>query len=58
MSGDPIRHVRPGVGPGTLLEITPEDVGWRFLSFRVLASPRALGPSTHRDNDIDRRDTR
>ncbi len=37
MSGDPIRHVRPGIGPGTLLEITPEDVGWRYLSFRVLA---------------------
>ncbi|MBF6605012.1 MAG: 5-deoxy-glucuronate isomerase [Chloroflexi bacterium] len=31
------RHVRPVSGPGTLLEITPTSVGWRYLSFRVLS---------------------
>jgi 5-deoxy-glucuronate isomerase len=35
-----VRHVRAGPGPGTLLEITPQTVGWRYLSFRVVA----LGP--------------
>ena len=35
MSPDVVRHVRPGSGPGTLLEITPASVGWRYLSFRV-----------------------
>ena len=37
MSPDVIRHVRPGRGPGTLLEVTPASVGWRYLSFRVVA---------------------
>jgi 5-deoxy-glucuronate isomerase len=40
MSPEPVRHVVPGRGPGTLLEITPESVAWRYLSFRVVA----LGP--------------
>ena len=35
-----VHHVRPGPGPGTLLEITPPSVGWRYLSFRVIQ----LGP--------------
>jgi 5-deoxy-glucuronate isomerase len=37
MNPDVVRHVRPGGGPGTLLEITPASVGWRYLSFRVVA---------------------
>ena len=41
MSADVVRHVRARPGPGTVLEITPQSVGWRYLSFRVLA----LGPS-------------
>ncbi|MEA2547966.1 MAG: 5-deoxy-glucuronate isomerase [Chloroflexota bacterium] len=40
MSPQAVRHVRSGRGPGTLLEITPDSVGWRYLSFRVIA----LGP--------------
>ena len=32
-----VRHVRPAPGPGTLIDITPESVGWRYLSFRVLS---------------------
>lgn len=37
MSGTVVRHIRPAGGPGTLVEITPESVGWRYLSFRVVA---------------------
>ncbi|MEA2609554.1 MAG: 5-deoxy-glucuronate isomerase [Chloroflexota bacterium] len=37
MNEDVVRHVRGARGPGTLLEITPESVGWRYLSFRVVA---------------------
>jgi 5-deoxy-glucuronate isomerase len=37
MSPEVVRHVRPGSRPGTLLEITPESAGWRYLSFRVVA---------------------
>jgi 5-deoxy-glucuronate isomerase len=37
MSPEVVRHVRPRSGPGTLLEITPASVGWRYLSFRVVA---------------------
>jgi 5-deoxy-glucuronate isomerase len=37
VNGAPIRHVRPAGGPGTLIDITPDRVGWRFLSFRVVA---------------------
>jgi 5-deoxy-glucuronate isomerase len=37
VSSPPIRHVRPAGGPGTLIDITPERVGWRYLSFRVIA---------------------
>ena len=37
MSVEVVRHVRPGSGPGTLLEITPASVGWRYLSFQVVA---------------------
>jgi 5-deoxy-glucuronate isomerase len=32
-----VRHVRPIAGPGTLIDITPESVGWKYLSFRVLS---------------------
>jgi 5-deoxy-glucuronate isomerase len=37
VSPDVVRHVRPGPGPGTLIEIAPAGAGWRYLSFRVLA---------------------
>jgi 5-deoxy-glucuronate isomerase len=37
MSLHVIRHVRPASGPGTLIDVTPESVGWRYLSFRVVA---------------------
>ena len=37
MSPDVVRHERPGDGPGTLLEVTPASVGWRYLSFRVVS---------------------
>jgi 5-deoxy-glucuronate isomerase len=37
MSAEPPRHLRSGRGPGTILEITPENAGWRYLSFQVLA---------------------
>ena len=37
MSDEAVRHVRPRPGPGTVIEITPASVGWRYLSFRVLA---------------------
>jgi 5-deoxy-glucuronate isomerase len=37
MTNDVVRHVSSGRGPGTLLEITPETVGWRYLSVRILA---------------------
>ncbi len=36
MTAPPVRHVRSTAGPGTLLEITPASVGWRYLSFRVV----------------------
>ena len=47
MSSDVIRHLRSGRGPGTVLEITPESVGWRYLSFRVVA----LAPGEHVEAD-------
>lgn len=37
MSNAVVRHVRPAAGPGTLIDITPERVEWRYLSFRVIA---------------------
>ena len=37
MSPEAVRHVRSGIGPGTLVEITPDSVGWQYLSFRVIA---------------------
>jgi 5-deoxy-glucuronate isomerase len=41
VSADVVRHVRPATGPGTLIQVTPASVGWRYLSFRVLAlAPR------------------
>ena len=40
MSAGVTRHLRSGRGPGTVLEITPDSIGWRYLSFRVVA----LGP--------------
>lgn len=36
MTGDVIRHLRSGPGPGTVLDITPASVGWRYLSSRVV----------------------
>lgn len=33
---EPVRHVRSRSGTGTVLAITPESVGWRFLSSRVI----------------------
>ena len=47
MTDHVVRHVRPGPGPGTLLEITPPSVGWRYLSFRVIR----LGPGETIDAD-------
>ena len=32
MTREPIRHITSGTGPGTLLEITPEAVGWNYVS--------------------------
>jgi 5-deoxy-glucuronate isomerase len=37
MSTAPVRHVRPGAGPGTLIDATPASVGWQYLSFRMIA---------------------
>jgi 5-deoxy-glucuronate isomerase len=38
MSDEVVRHIRPKSGtPGTRLEATPASVGWRYLSFRVVA---------------------
>ena len=37
MTRGPIRHLASGSGPGTLLEITPETVGWRYVSSSVVA---------------------
>jgi 5-deoxy-glucuronate isomerase len=37
MSGEPVRHVASGPGSGVRLEITPERVGWKYLSFKVAA---------------------
>lgn len=36
MTDSVIRHVRPRTGSGAVIDVTPADVGWRFLSFRVL----------------------
>jgi 5-deoxy-glucuronate isomerase len=40
VTAEAVRHVRSRSGPGTRLEITPEQVGWRHLSVRIVA----LGP--------------
>jgi 5-deoxy-glucuronate isomerase len=37
VTGAVVRHVRPATGPGPLIDITPDRVGWRYLSFRVVA---------------------
>lgn len=37
MSLEVTRHLHSGRGPGAVLEITPESIGWRYLSFRVVA---------------------
>jgi 5-deoxy-glucuronate isomerase len=37
MSHQPVRHLRSAAGPGTLLEITPESAGWRYVSSSVVA---------------------
>jgi 5-deoxy-glucuronate isomerase len=37
MSTAPVRHIRPGTGPGTLIDATPASVGWQFLSFRIVS---------------------
>jgi 5-deoxy-glucuronate isomerase len=47
MSDEVVRHIRPRTGNGTVLEITPESVGWRYLSFRVVA----LAPGQALDAD-------
>jgi 5-deoxy-glucuronate isomerase len=33
----PIRHLVSGMGPGTLLEITPQSAGWTYVSSSVVA---------------------
>lgn len=35
----PIRQLASGTGPGTLLEITPESAGWRYVASSVVALP-------------------
>lgn len=37
MNGEVVRHIRSRSGPGTLIDATPASVGWRYLSFRVVA---------------------
>jgi len=37
MSPDVVRHMRSSSGDGNRLEMTPETVGWTYLSFRVVA---------------------
>jgi 5-deoxy-glucuronate isomerase len=48
VSGEVVRHVRSAAGPGTRLDVTPETVGWRHLSVRVvaLAAGEALDADT------------
>ncbi len=47
MSAGVVRHVRPRSGPGAVIDVTPADVGWRFLSFRVVV----LAPGQTLDGD-------
>jgi 5-deoxy-glucuronate isomerase len=51
MSPEVVRHVRSGRGPGTLVEIAPASVGWRYLSFRVLCL--APGETVEADTGTD-----
>ena len=37
MTRDPVRHLASGPAPGTLLEITPESVGWKYVASSVVA---------------------
>lgn len=43
--------VRPGAGPGCLLEITPESAGWTYLSFAIHEVTRS---TPHRQQIADR----
>lgn len=36
MSGPIVRHIRPAPGSGTVIDVSPAGVGWRFLSVRVV----------------------
>ena len=49
MSGGIVRHVRPRDGAGTAVDATPSTVGWRYLSFRVMA----LAPGGTVDGNTD-----
>ena len=35
---DVVRHLRPGSGPGVVLDMSPESVGWRYLSSRIVVA--------------------
>lgn len=37
MTAGPIRHLASSKSPGTLLEITPESAGWKYVSSSVVA---------------------
>lgn len=47
MSPAPVRHLRPDSGPGTVIDITPDSVGWRYLSSRVVALTRGNSVEGH-----------
>ncbi len=47
MTTEPIRHLASGSGPGTLLGITPEAVGWKYVSSSVVA---LASGETHQGN--------
>lgn len=36
MSRERINHVRPGAGPGVVLSVTPDSIGWRHVSTSVV----------------------
>jgi 5-deoxy-glucuronate isomerase len=44
---DVVRHLRPGSGPGVVFDMSPESVGWRYLSSRIVV----LGPGETFEGD-------
>ncbi len=47
MNREPIRHLASGPGTGTVLEITPESIGWKYISSSVVA----LGAGRRHEGD-------